>query len=144
MLCFGAFLILKNVFVKEKQPNRNCPDNLKYCTTEVYPYRPTQWKLFFTNPVLFGCTYFYYSGHLWKSFFSHNILWKSYHLFAQNKSVVPFSNLIDCVPLMLKETSLCSVNTFLLLKHCKQFLQYFLISFFVLWNINLSKFLLHR
>ena len=41
---------------------------------------------------------------------------------------------------MFKQTFLCSVSTFLLLKHCKQLLQkYFLFLFFVLWNINLLK-----
>ena len=32
-------------------------------------------------------------------------------------SVVPVSNFTDCAPLMPKQTPLCSVNTFLLLKH---------------------------
>ena len=45
---------------------------------------------------------------------------------------------------MLKQTSLCSVNTFLPLKHYKQLLQkYFLFLFFLLWNINLSKSLMY-
>ena len=37
-------------------------------------------------------------------------------------SVVPVSNFTDCVPSMPKQTPLCSVNTFLLLKHRKQLL----------------------
>ena len=39
---------------------------------------------------------------------------------------------------------LCSVNTFLLLKYCKQLLKkYFLFLLFFLWNINLSKSLIY-
>ena len=42
---------------------------------------------------------------------------------------------------MIKQTSFCSVNTFLLLKQLLQ--NFFLFSFFVLRNINLSKSLMH-
>ena len=31
--------------------------------------------------------------------------------------IISFSNFTDCAPLMLKQTSLCFMNTFLLLKH---------------------------
>ena len=45
---------------------------------------------------------------------------------------VPFSDLTDCAPLMLRQNSLCFVNTYLLLKHCQQLLQkYFFIFIFL-------------
>ena len=59
-------------------------------------------------------------------------------------SIAPFSNIIDCTLLMLKQTTLYYVSTFLLLKRCKQLSQkYFLFLLFVLWNINLSKSLIY-
>ena len=45
-------------------------------------------------------------------------------------SVVPVSNFTDCVPLMPKQTPLCSVNTFLLLKHWKQLAKVFFVFIF--------------
>ena len=38
-------------------------------------------------------------------------------------AIVSFLNLTDWAQLMLKQYFLCFVNTFLLLKHCKQLLQ---------------------
>ena len=50
-------------------------------------------------------------------------------MFEFLNSVVPFSKLTDCAPLMLNQTLLCSVKTFLLLKHRKQFLQKYFFVF---------------
>ena len=52
---------------------------------------------------------------------SINFKW-DFYLFKIIFKLNRFS-LTDCAPLMLKQTSLYSVNTFLLLKHCKQLLQ---------------------
>ena len=50
-------------------------------------------------------------------------------MFEFLNSVVPFSKLTDCALLMLNQTFLCSVNTFLLLKHRKQLLQKYFFVF---------------
>ena len=48
--------------------------------------------------------------------------------------MIPFSNSAHCTPLMLKQSSLCFVNTFLLLKHSKKLLEkYFLFLFLFLF-----------
>ena len=48
-------------------------------------------------------------------------------------SIVPFLNPTDCAPLMIKQISSSSVNTFLVLKHYKQLLKkWFLFLFFAL------------
>ena len=53
-------------------------------------------------------------------------VWNNFSFF------VPFSDLTDCAPLMLRQNSLCFVNTYLLLKHCQQLLQkYFFIFIFL-------------
>ena len=58
--------------------------------------------------------------------------------------IIPFYNLPDFPLLMLRQTFLCFINTFLLLKHFNQFLQkYLLFLFFVFQNINLSKSLIY-
>ena len=44
-------------------------------------------------------------------------------------SIALLSNVTDCAPFMLKKTSLWSVNTFLLLKQCKQLLQKYFLFF---------------
>ena len=39
------------------------------------------------------------------------------------KLTIPFSSFTDCLTLMLKQSSLCFINTFSLLRHCKELLQ---------------------
>ena len=48
--------------------------------------------------------------------------------------IVPFPDLTDCAPLMLKQTSLCPANTLILLKHCKQVFLIYLKIFHVYFS----------
>ena len=63
IFCFAfcCFFYAQNFFVKNNKQTQNCPDNLKYNTTEVYPLLLTYGELFFTNLAqIFFITFTYF------------------------------------------------------------------------------------
>ena len=69
--CF-AFLNAQHLFVKKKKLAWNCPDNLIYYASDVYPYQPAYRQFICTHLFLYViiCESFFF---LWESFLSVRI-----------------------------------------------------------------------